>query len=57
MPPLKDASDLKYVVGDIVLVIRRSLSVQTKEDDVEQQKKSIFYTRCLIKLGSFFVIH
>jgi hypothetical protein len=36
MPPLKDASDLKYVVGDIVLVIRRSLSVQTKEDDVEQ---------------------
>ena len=36
MPPLEDASDLKYVVGDKVLVIRRSLSVQTKEDDVEQ---------------------
>ena len=48
MPPLKDASDLKYVVGDKVLVIRRSLSVQTKEDDVEQQRKSIFHTRCLI---------
>jgi hypothetical protein len=35
MPPLEDASDLEYVVGDKVLVIRRSLSVQTKEDDVE----------------------
>jgi hypothetical protein len=57
MPPLKDASDLKYVVGDKVLVIRRSLSVQTKEDDVEQQRENIFHTRCLIKLGSFFVIH
>jgi hypothetical protein len=38
MPPLEDASDLEYVVGDKVLVIIRSLSVQTKKDDVEQQK-------------------
>jgi len=30
------------------LVIRRSLSVQTKEDDVEQQRENIFHTRCLI---------
>jgi hypothetical protein len=36
MPSLEDASDLEYAVGDKVLVIRRSLSVQTKEDDVEQ---------------------
>ena len=36
MPPLKDASDLKYIVGDRVLVIRSSLGVQTKKDDVEQ---------------------
>jgi len=35
MPPLEDASDLEYVVGDKVLVIRRFLRVQTKEDDVE----------------------
>ena len=34
MPPLKDASDLEYVVGDKVLVIKRSLSVHTKEDEV-----------------------
>jgi hypothetical protein len=27
MPPLEDASDLEYAVGDKVLLIRRSLSV------------------------------
>jgi len=32
----------------MLLVIRRSLSVQTKKDDVEQQRKNIFHTRCLI---------
>ena len=48
MPPLEDVSDLKYAVGDKVLVIKRSLNVQTKEDDVEQQRKNIFHTRCLI---------
>jgi hypothetical protein len=48
MPPLEDASDLEYVVGNNVLVIKRSLSVQTKKDDVEQQKENIFHTRCLI---------
>jgi hypothetical protein len=30
MPPLEDASDLEYTIGDKVLVIRRSFSVQTK---------------------------
>ena len=39
MSPLEDTSDLEYVVGDKVLVIRRSLSVQTKEDDVEQKER------------------
>jgi hypothetical protein len=48
MPPLEDASDLEYAVGDKVLVIRRSLSVQTKEDDMEQQRENIFHTRYLI---------
>ena len=48
MPPLEDASDIKYVVGDKVLGIRRSLSVHTNEDDVEQQRKNIFDTRCNI---------
>jgi hypothetical protein len=48
MPPLEDASDLEYAVGDKVLVIKRSLSVQTKEDDVQHQRENIFHTRCLI---------
>jgi hypothetical protein len=48
MSPLEDAIDLEYAVGDKVLVIKRSLSVQTKEDDVEQQRENIFLTRCLI---------
>jgi len=29
-------------------VIRRLLSVQTKEDDVEQQRENIFHTKCVI---------
>jgi hypothetical protein len=29
-------------------VIRRSLSAQTKKDDVEQHRENIFHTRCLI---------
>jgi len=48
MPPVEDASDIKYVVGDKFLGIRRSLSVQTNEDDVEQQRENIFNNRCLI---------
>ena len=48
MPPLKNTSDLEYAVGDKFLVIRQSLSVQTKEDDVEQQRENIFHTKCLI---------
>ena len=39
MSPLEDTSDLEYVVDDKVLVIRRSLSVQTKEDVVEQKER------------------
>jgi hypothetical protein len=48
MPPLEDASGLKYVVDDKVLVIRRSFNVQTKKEDVEKQRENIFHTRCLI---------
>jgi len=48
MSSLENSSDLEYAIGYKVLVIRRSLSVQTKEDDVEQQRENIFHTRCLI---------
>jgi len=33
MPPLKDTSDLEYPVGGELLVTRRALSAQAKEDD------------------------
>lgn len=56
MPPLEDASDLEYAVGDKVLVVRRSLSVHTKEDDMEQQREKIFHTRCLINNKVFSMI-
>ena len=36
MPPLEDTSDLEYVVSDKVFVVRRSLSIQSKEGDMEQ---------------------
>jgi hypothetical protein len=46
IPPLEDVSDLEF--AEEALVIRRALlSVQVKEDDVEQ-KKNIFHTRCLV---------
>jgi hypothetical protein len=48
MPPLEDASDLEYAVGDKVLVIRQSLNVQTKEDNMGQQRENNFLIRCLI---------
>jgi hypothetical protein len=32
----------------MLLVIKIPLSVQTEEVDVEQQRKNIFHTRCLI---------
>ncbi|KAK1558549.1 hypothetical protein Q3G72_003630 [Acer saccharum] len=43
MPPLEDASDLEYAVGGELLVSRRALSAQAKEDD-EVQRDNIFHT-------------
>ena len=45
MPPLEDASDFEYPVGGELLVARRDLSAQVKEDD-EVQCDDIFHTRC-----------
>ncbi|KAK1581185.1 hypothetical protein Q3G72_003854 [Acer saccharum] len=45
MPPLEDASDFEYSVGGELLVSRRALSAQAKEDD-EVQRDNIFHTRC-----------
>ena len=47
MPSAGEASEeeIGHVDGE-ALVIRRSLSTQVKEDDLEQQRDNIFHTRC-----------
>jgi hypothetical protein len=48
IPPLVDCCDkeIAYLVEGEALVIRHSLNIQIKEDDVDQQRKNIFHTRC-----------
>ena len=51
MPLLEDSSDIdleELVHGDM-LVTRRSLSIQPKDDGDEEQCEHIFHTRCHIK--------
>ncbi|RVW47867.1 Transposon Ty3-I Gag-Pol polyprotein [Vitis vinifera] len=50
MPSLEDACDnnVEYPMEGESLVARRALSAQVKEDDMEQQRKNIFHTRCHI---------
>ncbi|KAI9153187.1 hypothetical protein LWI28_007432 [Acer negundo] len=49
MPPLGDASDNAYLVDGELLVARRALSAQAKEDD-EVQRDNIFHTQRCSKL-------
>jgi hypothetical protein len=50
MPILEDVcdDDVEYPVESESLVVRRALSAQVKEDDMEQQRENIFHTRCHI---------
>ena len=48
MPSLEDADDEEYAVQGELLVVRRALSVQAKEDD-KVQRKNIFHTRCHVQ--------
>ncbi|GKV00615.1 hypothetical protein SLEP1_g13281 [Rubroshorea leprosula] len=49
MPPLEDADDgMEYAVDGELLVTRRALNVQAKEDD-EVQRDNIFHTRCHVE--------
>ena len=50
MPILEDVDDddVEYPVEGESLVARRALNAQVKEDDMEQQRKNIFHTRCHI---------
>ncbi|KAH9792624.1 hypothetical protein KPL71_004200 [Citrus sinensis] len=53
MPPLEDANDgVEYLVDGKLMVIRRALNVQVKED-AEVQCDNIFHTRCHIKDKDF----
>ncbi|KAM7469534.1 hypothetical protein LguiA_007717 [Lonicera macranthoides] len=48
MPPLEDVDEEEYAVQGELLVARRSLSMQVKEDE-EVQRENIFHTRCQVQ--------
>ena len=48
MPPLEDGNDEEYPVEGELLMARRALSVQVKEED-EVQRENLFHTRCLVQ--------
>ena len=48
MPSLEDANGEEYAVQGELMVARRGLSVQCKEDD-EMQRDNIFHTRCHVQ--------
>ena len=50
MPMLEDTcdDDVEYPVEGESLVAQCVLSTQVKEDDMEQQRKNIFHTKCHI---------
>ncbi|GKV43146.1 hypothetical protein SLEP1_g50479 [Rubroshorea leprosula] len=48
MPPLEADDGMEYAVDGELLVTRRALNVQAKEDD-EVQRDNIFHTRCHVK--------
>ncbi|GKV13414.1 hypothetical protein SLEP1_g24421 [Rubroshorea leprosula] len=53
MPPLEDANDgVEYAVDGELLITRRALNVQAKEDH-EVQRDNIFHTRCHVKNKDF----
>ena len=48
MPPLEGVDDEEYVVQCELLVARRALSMQVKEND-QVQRENIFHTRCQVQ--------
>jgi len=50
MPPLEDSDgDELALPVDESLVIRRTLQVQVKEDETNQQRENIFQIRCYVR--------
>jgi hypothetical protein len=58
--PFKNTSDedVEYLVEEESFMVRRTLNVEVKEDDLKQQRDNIFHTRCHVnnKLCSM-IIH
>ncbi|PON42377.1 hypothetical protein PanWU01x14_282400 [Parasponia andersonii] len=48
MPPLEDADEEEYPTQGDLLVARRALSAQVKEDE-KVQRENIFHTRCQVQ--------
>jgi hypothetical protein len=48
MLTLENYSDIKYPIDKEALLIWRSLNIQIKNGEVEQQRDNIFHTRCHI---------
>ncbi|KAJ9177048.1 hypothetical protein P3X46_012302, partial [Hevea brasiliensis] len=49
MPPLEEASDVEHAVGGNILVVRRALSAQAKEEEGHAlQRENIFHTRYFV---------
>jgi hypothetical protein len=48
MPPLKDADDVcvKYPVEGKTPMVRRTLNMHVKVDDLDNQSENIFHMRC-----------
>jgi hypothetical protein len=46
--PFKNTSDkdVEYLVEEESFMVRRTLNVEVKEDDLKQQRDNIFHTRC-----------
>ncbi|RVW85617.1 Transposon Ty3-G Gag-Pol polyprotein [Vitis vinifera] len=55
MPSLEDACDnnVEYPMESESLMVRRALSAQVKDDDMEQQRENIFHTRCHINNNEY----
>ena len=50
MPPLEDSDGYELALPvEESLVIRRTLQVQVKKDETNQQKENIFHTRCYVQ--------
>ena len=47
MPPLEDADDVQNAVVGELLVARRVLNVQVKEEE-SNQRENLFHTRCFV---------